>query len=397
MKIGLLREGKNPPDKRVPFSPNQCKDILQVYPQITLYAQPSTIRCFSDSDYQENGVIIQEDLSVCDVLLGVKEVPINMLIDNKIFFFFSHTIKKQPYNQELLKAVINKKIQLVDYETLIYPNKKRVLGFGRYAGIVGAYNTFLAYGKKTHNYDLEFPHFLDNKQQLEKELLKVQLPSNFKIILTGSGRVSQGVQEILDVLNIKKISKKDFVSQKYSYPTYVQLLPSDYYMPNGDVLFIKQDFYQYPQKYSSCLLSYALHANMLITGHYHASNNPTLLSKEDLQNPLLKLAVIGDVSCDILEPIASTIRPSTIQDPIYGYNPHSGLEDDYDREGVITVMAVDNLPCSLPKDASIDFGSIFIKKVLPDLMGDLEMVNKGTITKNGKLTSQFKYLTDYIT
>ena len=134
---------------------------------------------------------------------------------------------------------------------------------------------------------------------------------------------------------------------------------------------------------------------MLITGHYHAPNNPFLLSKEDLKKNK-KLKVIGDISCDINGPIGSTIRPSTISEPIYGYNRITGLEDDLNQDDVIAVMAVDNLPCSLPKDASVDFGSVLIQKVLPELISNGDITSRGTITKNGKLTKRFSYLSDYI-
>lgn len=395
MKIGIIKEGKCPPDKRVPLSPEQCKYIVDNYSSVSIYVQSSEIRCFTDEEYIHNGLKIVDELSFCDIILGVKEVPIDMLLKNKVFLFFSHTIKKQPYNQELLKQIINKHIQLIDYETLVYDNGKRVLGFGRYAGIVGAYNTFLAYGLKTKKYNLSYAHGLANKSQLDDQLLNVRLPSNFKIILTGEGRVAQGAQEILEILNIKKVSKNDFVSMNFNYPVYVQLLPSDYYVRSHEILFDKKDFYQKPGDYKSCLRDFSIHADMMITGHYHAPNNPFLLSKEDLKKHK-KLKVIGDISCDINGPIGSTIRPSTISQPVYGYNRITGLEDDLNQGDSIAVMAVDNLPCSLPKDASIDFGSVLIQKVLPELISNGDIISRGTITKNGQLTKRFSYLSDYI-
>ena len=397
MKIGLLREGKVPPDKRVPFSPDQCVEILSKYSNISLYVQPSSIRCFSDLEYQKKGVVVAEDLSMCDVLMGVKEVPVDMLINNKMFFFFSHTIKKQPYNKELLKTIIRKKIQLVDYETLVDNNKKRIIGFGRYAGIVGCYNTLLAYGKKNKTYDLKYAHLLEDKKDLYRELLKVKLPSDIKIILTGNGRVSRGVLEILHRVNVKLISKKDFLNTSFNYPTCVQLTTSDYNERQDGSPGSKEDFYAFPDQYRSSLLKYAKYANILITGHYYASNSPVLLSVKDVQDQSFNVDVIGDISCDIAGPIAPTIRPSTIAEPIYGYNPISCMEDDYKKEGIIAVMAVDNLPCSLPKDASIDFGSVFIDSVLPDLLTDRLIVSKAMITDSGYLTDNFKYLSDYIT
>ena len=396
MKIGLLREGKIPPDKRVVFSPKQCKEILKLYHDVSIFIQPSEVRCFTDLEYKKNGVLVQEDLSNCDVIMGVKEVPVEMLIENKMFFFFSHTIKKQPYNRELLKTIIDKKIQLVDYETLVYENGKRVLGFGRYAGIVGAYNTFLAYGKKSTKYSLKPAHLLEDEKDLYFELSKVDLPSNFKILLTGNGRVSKGALEVIKFLQIQKISKSDFIDKGFNTPTYTQLSSEDYNVRIDNESFSKEDFYKNPTGYKSCLMDYLLHANILITGHYYSPGSPVLLSSEDLQNKSLKLEAIGDISCDIAGPIASTIRPSTIADPVYGYNRFLCVEDDYTKKDVLVVMAVDNLPCSLPKDASVDFGTVFIKEVLPDLLTQKSLISRATITQNGTLTENFSYLQDYI-
>tara|TARA_Y100001968_G_C19427844_1_gene755371 strand:+ start:501 stop:1694 length:1194 start_codon:yes stop_codon:yes gene_type:complete len=396
MKIGLLREGKNPPDKRVPFSPVQCKYIMNNFDNISIYIQPSDYRCFSDLNYQKNGVVLVEDLSICDVIMGVKEVPIDMLIDDKIFFFFSHTIKKQPYNKKLLQQIVKRNIRLIDYETLLNSDKKRIIGFGRYAGIVGCYNTLLAYGKKTKKYDLSFVHLLADKQELEQEVLKINLPDNFKIILTGNGRVSSGAIEILDLIGVKKISSSDFLEKTFNYPTYVQLHSLDYHERIDGSVSSKSDFYQFPELYCSSLLKYTYCADMLITGHYYAPKNPIILSRNDMKSKLCNLKVVGDISCDIDGPIGCTLRPSTIQDPIYGYNPNTELEDDYQQEDVIAVMAVDNLPCSLPRDASIDFGQVFIDSVLPDLIQNGPIVSRGAITFNGGLTKRFEYLLDYI-
>ena len=396
MKIGLLKEGKNPPDKRVPFSPDQCEEILTKFAQVSIYAHPSPLRCFSDSEYKKKGVVITDDLSMCDVIMGIKEVPLHMLLDNKIFLFFSHTIKKQPYNRELLKKIIEKNIQLVDYETIVDENHKRIIGFGRYAGIVGAYNTFLAYGRKSKKYNLKFAHLLKDKRELEKELLKVNLPSNYKIVLTGSGRVASGAIEVLDFLNIQKVSVGNFVNQTADSPCFVQLKTSDYYTHKDGQLFVNQDFYNTPDNYVSCLASFCQHAHMLITGHYHAPGNPILLTQEEIRKSFLFIDVVGDISCDIAGPIGSTIRPSTISSPLYGYDKISGLEADYMNQDSLVVMAVDNLPCSLPQDASIDFGHTFINKILPDLLSKQEIISRATITKNGKLTSRYNYLSDYI-
>ncbi|MBF26013.1 MAG: alanine dehydrogenase [Flavobacteriales bacterium] len=396
LNIGLLREGKVPPDRRVVFSPKQCADILHKYPEVSIFIQSSQNRCFSDSEYTNFGVTVREDLSMCHIIMGIKEVPIDMLIDNKIFFFFSHTIKKQPYNKLLLQSILRKNIQLVDYETLTNSKNQRLIGFGRYAGIVGCYNTFLAYGKKTKKYELEFPQLLINKFQLDKELFKVSLPKNFKIILTGSGRVAKGAVEVLNLLGIKKVNKNDFLNLKFKEPVYIQLNSFDCVKKNDGSLGSKDDFYNNPSSYMSRLTDYTAIADMLITGHYFAPNNPFLLTKNDISNSKFNVKVVGDISCDIDGPIACTIRPSTIESPFYGYNPYTGFEDDYSKDKNIVVMAVDNLPCSLPRDASIHFGEVFIDKILPDLLSEKNIINRATITLNGKLTNRFSYLFDYV-
>jgi len=397
MNIGLIKEGKNPPDKRVPFSPDQCAYIMQLYPSISLYVQPSANRCFSDSEYEKHGVILTNDLSICDIIMGVKEVPVNMLVDNKIFFFFSHTIKKQPYNKLLLQAILEKKIQLVDYETLVGKDKKRIIGFGRYAGIVGCYNAFLAYSKKTNKYELLPPQLVRDKKELYQELTKIVLPRDFKIILTGTGRVSNGAIEVLEELGIKRVNKVDFLEQVFNEPVYVQLDCLDYYERIDNEIGSKKHFYNYPNQYKSILLKYTKSANMLITGHYYAAENPIILSKSDINDSEFNIEVIADISCDIDGPVGSTIRPSTIAEPVYGYNPSTESEDDYKKDGVLAVMAVDNLPCALPRDASIHFGDVFIRKVLPDLIQMGSVITQGSITSNGKLTKRFNYLSDYVT
>ena len=396
MKIGLLQEGKVPPDKRVPFSPGQCAHVMNTYPNISICIQSSSHRCFSDKEYIEKGIAVQEDLSDCDIIMGIKEVPLDMLIADKVFLFFSHTIKKQPYNKKLLQKIIQTNIQLIDYETLIDDKGQRIIGFGRYAGILGCYNTFLAYGKKTKKYDLNFAHKLSSKKDLEKEILKTILPNNFKIILTGGGRVAGGAVEMLELLGVKKISKSNFLEKNFNYPTYIQLSPLDYNERIDAAEACKHDFYSFPKQYKSSLFKYAACADMLITGHYYSPNSPTILSRQDFKNPLCKISVVGDISCDIDGPIGCTIRPSNIASPIYGYNPITETEDDYQKEGIVVVMAVDNLPCSLPKDASTDFGQVFIEKVLPDLMLNGPLVSRGTIAIDGKLTKRFEYLLDYI-
>ncbi len=395
MKIGVIKEGKQPIDRRVPLTPEQCVELKKKHPQLSLVVQPSSIRCFSDQEYLDQGVDLQDDLSDCDLIMGIKEVPLNFLIPEKKFLFFSHTIKKQPYNKNLLKEIIRKKIDLIDYEVLKNINGERIIGFGRYAGIVGAYNAFLTLGLKLNKYELKPAYLCDDKKEIESELKKVKIKS-LKIILTGNGRVSKGAEEILQQLKIKKVSKEDFLNKEFDSLVYTCLTVVDYYETLDSKKSSKKDIYNKPSQHKSCFYKYLNNADMLITGHFYDSEAPFLFTKKNIINNK-KLKVVADISCDIDGPIPCTIRPSKITSPIYGYNPITFKEDDFLNDGVIAVMAVDNLPCELPRDASAYFGKELIEKVIPNFLKDEDgIIKRGTITQSGNLTEKFRYLDDYI-
>lgn len=395
MKLGIVREGKTPPDKRVPFSPKQCLEITKNF-DVNLVVQPSPIRAYTDQEYTDAGITLQEDLSDCDVLMGVKEVNIKDLLDNKHYFFFSHTIKKQPYNANLLKAVLDKKIQLTDYETLTHKAGGRILGFGRYAGIVGAYNGLLAWGKRNGTYDLKPANECKDFEELQVELKKVTL-GNAKIVLTGDGRVAHGALEIMDLLNIKQVSSKDFIFQEHTVPVYTQLKCNNYYKHKEGKEFDLQHLFANPTEYKSRFKKYTQGADIFISCHYWDSNAAPLFSEADTQEEKFRLKVIADITCDIKGSVPTTIRPSTISNPIYGYNPETGTEGAPYSPGNVTIMAVDNLPCELPRDASADFGIALIKNVIPALTGDdsTQIVDRASITVDGNLNSGYEYLSDY--
>lgn len=386
-----------PPDKRVPLSPQQCLELIKTYPQLELVVQKSPIRCFSDDEYASLGITLVDSVYDCDVLMGVKEVLKSELIDNKTYFYFSHTIKSQPYNRELLQKMVQKNISMVDYETLKHSNGRRIIGFGRYAGVVGCYNGFLAYGKRTDRFHLKAANRCEDRVELESELNKVDLP-NVKIIVSGNGRVGQGALEIIKLLKIKEVSKEEFKTQSFDEPVYVHLDFYDYNVRKDGSDFSNADFFSKPDLFQSSFMEYASCADIFIAGHYYGAGSPYLFTRDDAKSPQFKIRTIADISCDIDGPVASTIRPSTIEDPIYGYNPHSESEDVFNKEDVITVMAVDNLPCELPKDASEDFGNELIKYVLPCLIDDdsENIIDGATICKNGDLNAPYEYLRDYL-
>tara|TARA_Y100000589_G_scaffold80816_1_gene74652 strand:+ start:3719 stop:4939 length:1221 start_codon:yes stop_codon:yes gene_type:complete len=399
IKIGILKEGKVPPDKRVPLTPKQCRLLKSIYPNVEVIVNPSSIRAYNDDSYIEQGLILSDDLSECDIILGVKEVNISDLIPNKKYLFFSHTLKKQPYNRELLQAILDKKIQLIDYEALRDKYNKRLIGFGRYAGIVGCYNGFLTYGIKHDIYELKPAHQCFDRKEVEKELKKIILPKNTKIILTGFGRVGMGAREILDLLSIDEVTPEDFLYKQHNNPVYTHLDIKDYYVRRDGSGFIKNEFYSKPELYKSDFKKFLSETDMYIPCHFWSEKADYIITRDDLKLSNLRLSVVADISCDIDCAIACTIRPSKISDPIYGYNPKTELEDDFKSKGVIAVMAVDNLPCELPLDASEDFGDELLKKVFPLLLGedkDMVIARGSETTLEGELSEYFKYLEDYL-
>ncbi len=397
--IGVVREGKIPPDKRVPLTPEQCVKLQTIYPHVKIVVQPSPIRAYADQAYLDLGIEMNEDLSGCDILMGIKEVNVEDLIENKKYLFFSHTFKKQPYNRNLLRAIVEKKIQLIDYEVLKDKNNKRVIGFGRYAGIVGCYNGFLTYGLKHKIYELKPAHLCANRKEVEAELNKVVLPSTTKILLTGFGRVGHGAREMMELLPIKEVSPEEFLTGNFNEPVFAHLEVEDYYAPRNGSEFNKSDFYTNPENYKSTFKRYLSKMDMYIPCHYWSAKADFIFTREDLKADNIRLSVVADISCDINGPIACTIRASKIADPIYGYDPISETEVDFLQENAVAVMAVDNLPCELPLDASEDFGRELLKEVFPALVKEDsdKIIERGSqTTLSGELAPDFRYLVDYL-
>jgi len=397
MKFGLIREGKNPPDKRVVLSPKELLTIKENHPESTFKVQTSPHRVFTDQEYEDLGFEVSDDMSDCDVLLGVKEVPVDILISNKTYFFFSHTIKKQSYNKKLLQACVNKNIRLIDHETLVDQNGHRLIGFGRYAGIVGAYNTLRAFGLKFELFNLKKAEKLKTQHDLINSLKKVYFPP-IKVVLTGLGKVGMGAKEILVGAEFKEVLIDDFLNKDFDEPVFVQIDVQDYYKRKDNQTGSKIDFKSNAQEYESDFEKFSKVADIFIAGHFYKDGSPKILTKEMLNNAYNKIQVIGDISCDINGPIDSTIRSSTIENPFYGYYPRLNEEVSVDHPAAIVVMAVDNLPCELPKDASEGFGKVFSDKIIPAFFNNDkdEVLQRATICENGKLTSKFSYLEDYI-
>lgn len=397
MKFGIVKERKNPPDRRVVFTPEELVRLQQQHPEVTVQVESSDIRVFSDENYSKLGIEVAEDISDCDVFFGVKEIPVDALLPNKKYFFFSHTIKKQSHNQKLLRAILDKNIELYDHETIVDANNKRLIGFGRYAGIVGAYNGFRAFGIKYDLFNLPKAETLKSKEDLVARLKRQTLP-NIKIVLTGHGKVGMGAKEILDGMKIKQVSTNDFLTKIYSQAVYTQIDVLDYNKRLDGQVLDKTDFYINPQEYTSNFERFTKVADIFMAGHFHANGSPAILTLEMLKKSDLKIKVVADISCDVEGPIASTLRASTIAEPFYGFLPIENKEVPYTHPGSIMVMSVDNLPCELPKDASEGFGEMFMEHVIPAFFNNDKdgILARAKMTENGKLTQRFAYLQDYV-
>ncbi|MBF9239185.1 alanine dehydrogenase [Hymenobacter sp. BT683] len=399
LTIGLIREGKTPPDKRVPLTPKKCVEAQSTFADLQMVVQSSPVRSYSDQEYRDLGLEVRDDISDCDVLMGVKEVPVQQLIPNKTYLFFSHTVKKQPANRNLLREVLKKNITLIDYELLTNARGERIVAFGRYAGIVGAYNGLLTYGRKHQLFSLKPAHECVDMDDMQEEFFKVKKLPAIKMAVTGSGRVAQGALEVLDRMGIRRVSVYDYLYLTFNEPVYTQLRSSDYNRRRDGRVWDTTDFHANPQEYESTFGLFLPVTDLLIACAYWHPAAPKLFEEADTQRPNFRINTIADVTCDVNGSIPTTKRASTIADPAFDYNPQTGeLEAAYARPTNITVMAVDNLPCELPRNASRDFGRQLIDNVLPHLVGhdDEGVIARATITKNGQLTPRYQYLADYV-
>lgn len=394
-KIALIREGKTPADNRVALTPAQCKWVQKHFPHVQVVVEHSADRCYNDSEYKRAGIEVVESIKDCDILIGIKEVPVQNLIEGKTYLFFSHTKKKQPHNQILLQEIIKKNISLIDYECLEHEDGQRIIGFGFFAGIVGAHNGMMAYGKRTGAFKLGRVFEHKTFQKLIHTYFGLKIP-NIKIAVTGSGRVAQGVLEIMNLMQIREVEKEEFLERSFTYPVYVHLKGSDLYEKKSDGSYNRSDFHENPTDYKSRFLPYAFNADVLMNGVYWDKNVPRLFEKEDVHDAKFKLEVIADITDDENGSVPINMGDQSIEDPVYGIDRTTFKKTDPYLPTSVDMMAVGNLPNELPRDASRYFGEQLIKYVLPDLIKDgSATIDKATIVREGKLTQEFSYLQDY--
>ncbi len=398
LKLALIKEGKQPIDCRVALTPAQAGELQQKFSHVQVIAQKSPIRCFPDQEYSDAGIEVQAEVEDCDLLVGVKEVPIQQLIAGKTYLFFSHTIKKQAYNRNLLQEVLKKNIRLIDYEKLTDEEGNRLIGFGRWAGIVGAYNGIMTWGRRYNLFDLKRASACFDLNDLTQEYAKVKLPA-IKIAVTGNGRVARGAIEVLKGMNIRQVSPEEFLTEAFSEAVFTQLRSRDYTVRRAGGPYQQQEFHQNPWLYDGDFTRYTKVTDLLITAAYWNPQSPILFSKEEIRKEGFRIKVIADVTCDIGGSVPCTLKASTIAEPIYDYDPitetvATPLSDPKN----ITIMAIDNLPCELPRDSSASFGNQMMDHVLPYLLNNDShgIIERATIAENGSLKPAYQYLQDYV-
>jgi len=399
MNIGILRETKIPADSRVPFSPAQCRQVEDEYPGIRIFVQPSSTRCFADKEYLDEDIELTENLNHCDVLLGVKEMKVQYLLENKTYFIFSHTIKKQTYNKGLLQSILEKKIRLIDYEMLTDGKGVRIIGFGRWAGLAGTYIGLRAWFLRHGNSSL-IP--AQDCIGLEDMMLKASAskPGRVRIALTGDGRVAGGAEEMLNVFGVRKITTDEYLQRnQFDGPVYTQLDPSKYNIHKSGKEFILQHFFDFPQEYTSNFRKFCTKTDLLIMAAYWDPRAPVLFTAQDMRSPDFSIRVIADITCDIMGSVPSSLKTTNFAAPYFDYNRTLEKEEKpFSDPAHVTMMTIDNLPCGLPREASTDFGHHIVKNIIPLLLGDdsENIIERATIAKEGTLTDRYSYLRDWV-
>ncbi|HON43854.1 MAG TPA: bifunctional lysine ketoglutarate reductase /saccharopine dehydrogenase family protein [Planctomycetota bacterium] len=419
--IGIRREDKNCWEKRVPIVPSDVAKLVQQ--GIAVQIQPSSIRCFTDQEFIDAGATVIEDLHEAEFLLSVKEMPISFIQANKPHLFFSHTIKAQPYNMDMLRHIVQQKATLLDYERIVNEKNQRLIAFGRFAGLAGAIDAlhFLGQrwkvqGKDTPFLQVKTAHEYENVEEAKQSIQNVTqtLQQNgwgeidrFLIVIPGYGNVSKGVQEIISLLPLEKISASDIAADPVGRYAYAILEEKDMVEPKDpNQPFVLSEYYTQPEKYKGKFNTYLPYIDLLINTIYWEEKYPRLVTIHDLETISTKLTVIADISCDVNGSIECTIKSTDPGNPCFVYNAKTKTaQDGIQGEGVL-VLAVDILPAEFSKDASEYFSQILMT-FLPDICkADFlktldesnlpDPIKTAAIVWQGKLTPNYQYLESHI-
>jgi saccharopine dehydrogenase (NAD+, L-lysine forming) len=433
-RIGIRREDKNIWERRVPLTPEHIRHLIEK-DGLEVVMQPSTLRVFPDEMYVQAGAALSEDLSGCPLVFALKEIPPSCLNENTTYVFFSHTMKGQPHNMPMLQRLVELNCQLIDYELIRDENDRRLIFFGYYAGLAGMIDTLWALGKRLQWEGIETPfarvrpaHEYAHLEEARKAILEAGelirqegLPEQlvpFVCGFAGYGRVSQGAQEIFDLLPVQEIpcANLSSLADRAELPrnalfkvVFREENTVEPVAPNHH--FDMQDFYRHPENYRSRFSHFLPHLTILANAVYWEPRYPRLVTIKDLQELYAgekspRLRVIGDISCDVGGSIEATVKYTNPGNPIYVYDVDTGeaLEGWKGRGPVI--LAVDNLPCELPAEASRMFGEVLLTWVpelaRADYSGPLENcilpepVKKAMILYRGEFVTPYRYMKEFL-
>lgn len=431
--IGIRNESKYPTERRAPFTPDQVEDLVKAY-DINVIVQPSDKRFFENREYERAGALISNDLSECNIIFGIKEIPAEDLIPDKPYCFFSHTIKGQPHNMRMLKKILELKDTLIDYELVKDENGKRMIFFGNYAGYAGMIDSLWALGQRLVWEGIDSP-FGEIKQTNQYKCLDeakaaiTEAGAHIKHFglrdelvplicgFSGYGQVSKGSQAIFDLLPVQEISPKrffDFInsgdfSNNILYK--VEFAKPDMYENKPAGGFALEEFKKHPARYVSRIEKFIPHLTMFINGIFWQPSNPRLLAKEFFKelyrsNPKPKLRVIGDITCDVNGSIEITVKSTISKNPLYVYEPLTGrVLDGWEGQGPV-ILAVDKLPSEIPMEASRDFGKILMPFVPGMARLDFSLsfeelqlpwqFKNAVVAHKGRLTPRYDYLRSHL-
>ncbi|MEI6898589.1 MAG: bifunctional lysine ketoglutarate reductase /saccharopine dehydrogenase family protein [Bacteroidota bacterium] len=430
--IGIRHEDKYEFETRVPLTPKHVERLIRLK-KLDIIVQTSDKRVFKDDEFIKAGAKVTKDLKKCSVIFGVKEIPNHFFEERKTYIFFSHVIKGQSYNMPMLKRMMELHCNLIEYEKVVDEQGKRLIFFGHYAGLAGMINSLWALGLRLKDHGLastfvkikQAHHYHSLKEAKEDVSAIGQLIAEggiphelrpFVIGFTGNGNVSKGAQEICGLLPVKEISPEKLLSLhlRKNLPDniiYKVIFNEEdlYENINGDP-FDLQEYYTSPANFKSKFEKYISHLSLMINCIYWDKRYPRLITKEYLKRTWIKgkqkLNVVGDISCDVEGSVECTLKPTTIGDPLFTYNPLTGeISMGHEGDGLV-VMAVDILPSELPRDASTGFGDVLVNFVKPiadaDFNEDFEdldlprPIKKALILHNGELTPDYKYLEEFL-
>ena len=429
MKIGIRREDKSKWEARIPLVPEDMAALRRDH-GVEFRVQPSNQRAFSEEELTRAGAEVDEDLSPCPIILGVKEIPVSRFESSKTYVFFSHTIKGQPYNMAMLRRLMNLGCNLIDYERIASDAGQRLVFFGVHAGLAGMIDTLWALGQRLERRGVESP-LADLKQALhyrtladaENHLRAVAdrcrdtdaLASLGPVIIgvTGNGRVSQGAQQVCDLLRpetlrVAELARPDHLVAGAFYKVVFE--ERDMFARRDGGAFDLQEYYDQPERYASRFAGFLPSLSVLVNCIYWDERYPRLVTQDDLTALFAgeppRLEVIGDISCDIEGSIEVTVRPTDPGAPVYVYDVDKKLaRDGFDGRGPV-IMAVDILPTELPREASHAF-SRALKPLIPGLAssdpsGSFDEwalpapLKRAVILHKGKLTPDYAYMAEYL-